>query len=65
MKKKLKNAFKRIKNLIINPKRYFTKIVADGNMEESMMKAFLYGLMGGCLVLLIRCHIFQLVAVHH
>lgn len=54
MKKKLKNAFKRIKNLIINPKRYFTKIVADGNMEESMMKAFLYGLMGGCLVLLIK-----------
>lgn len=54
MKKKLKTMFKHIKNLIINPKRYFTKIVADGNMEESMMKAFLYGLMGGCLVLLIK-----------
>ena len=54
MIKKLKNAFKHIRNLIVNPKRYFTKIVADGNMEESMMKAFLYGLLGGCLVLLIR-----------
>lgn len=54
MKKKFKGAFKRIRNLIINPKRYFTKIVADGNMEESMLKAFLYGLLGGCLVLLIR-----------
>ena len=54
MRKKLKNAFKHIRNLIVNPKRYFTKIVADGNMEESMMKAFLYGLLGGCLVLLIR-----------
>lgn len=54
MKKKLKNAFKHIRNLIVNPKRYFTKIVADGNMEEAMLKAFLYGLLGGCLVLLIR-----------
>lgn len=54
MKKKFKNAFKHIKNLIVNPKRYFTKIVADGNLEESMLKAFLYGLLGGCLVLLIR-----------
>ncbi len=54
MKKKIRNAFKHIRNLIVNPKRYFTKIVADGNMEESMLKAFLYGLLGGCLVLLIR-----------
>lgn len=54
MKKKFRGAFKRIRNLIVNPKRYFTKIVADGNMEESMLKAFLYGLLGGCLVLLIR-----------
>ena len=54
MIKKIKNAFKHIRNLIVNPKRYFTKIVADGNMEEAMLKAFLYGLLGGCLVLLIR-----------
>lgn len=54
MIKKIKSAFKHIRNLIVNPKRYFTKIVADGNMEEAMLKAFLYGLLGGCLVLLIR-----------
>lgn len=54
MKKKFKNAFKHIRNLIVNPKRYFTNIVADGNMEEAMLRAFLYGLLGGCLVLLIR-----------
>ena len=54
MKKKIKKAFQRIKNLVVNPKRYFSKIVADGNLEESMLKAFLYGLLGGCLVLLIR-----------
>ncbi|MBO5704643.1 MAG: hypothetical protein J6R99_01345 [Alphaproteobacteria bacterium] len=54
MKKKLKFALNRIRNLIVNPRHYFTKIVADGNMEESMLKAFLYGLLGGCLVLFIR-----------
>ena len=54
MKKKIKSAFNHIRNVIVNPKRYFTKIVADGNMEESMLKAFLYGLLGGCLVLAIR-----------
>ena len=52
--KKLKNGLKRLKDLLINPKRYFTKIVADGNMEEAMLKAFIYGLVGGCLVLLLR-----------
>lgn len=54
MKKKIKGAFKHIKNIITNPKRYFTRIVADGNMEESMLRAFLYGLLGGILVLIIR-----------
>ena len=54
MFKKTKNTLKHIKNIIVNPKRYFTKIVADGNMEESMLRAFLYGLLGGCLVLAIR-----------
>ena len=54
MKKKIKNVFKHIRNIIVNPKRYFSKIVADGNLEESMLRAFLYGLLGGVLVLLIR-----------
>lgn len=54
MIKKIKNAFKHVRNVVVNPKRFFTKIVADGNMEEAMLKAFLYGLLGGCLVLLIR-----------
>ena len=54
MKKKFKNALKHIHDVIVNPKRYFTKIVADGNLEESMLKAFLYGLLGGILVLFTR-----------
>lgn len=54
MKKMLKSVFGHVKDILINPKRYFTKIVADGNMEESMLKAFMYGLLGGGLVLLLR-----------
>ena len=54
MKKKFKNLLTHVKDIVVNPKRYFTKSVADGNLEESMLKAFLYGLLGGCLVLLLR-----------
>lgn len=41
-------------DILTKPKRYFTKIVADGNLEESMLKAFMYGLLGGGLVLILR-----------
>jgi len=54
MKKKLKNALGHMRDIVIKPKRYFTKIVADGNMDESMLKAFMYGLLGGVLVLGMR-----------
>jgi len=51
MKKKIAKWLKPVKNVILSPKRFFTKIVADGDMEESMLKAFMYGLIGGVLVL--------------
>lgn len=54
MKKQIKSSLIHIRDILINPKRYFTKIVADGNMEEAMLKAFMYGLLGGGLVLLLR-----------
>ncbi|MDO5012476.1 MAG: hypothetical protein Q4E56_03115 [Pseudomonadota bacterium] len=54
MKQKLKKFLTHLRDIIIKPKRYFTKIVADGNMDESMLKAFIYGLMGGILVLCLR-----------
>ncbi len=54
MIKKIKNALMHIKYVLISPKRYFSKIVADGNMEESMLKAFIYGMIGGGLVLALR-----------
>jgi len=54
MKKKFMKWFKPVKNVILSPKRFFTKIVADGDMEESMLKAFMYGLVGGLMVLCIN-----------
>lgn len=45
---------KSIRDIIIKPRRFFTKIVADGNLEESMLKAFMYGLLGGIMVLALR-----------
>lgn len=54
MKAKISKAVSHIWTMLTKPKRYFTKIVADGNMEESMLKAFLYGLLGGGLVLILR-----------
>lgn len=54
MKAKPHKWLKHIRDIILNPRRFFTKIVADGNMEESMLKAFMYGLLGGCLVLGLR-----------
>lgn len=54
MRQKLKKFLTHLRDIVIKPKRYFTKIVADGNMDESMLKAFIYGLLGGLLVLGLR-----------
>lgn len=54
MLKKIKRAIKNIIDVIIKPKKFFTRIVADGNLEESMLKAFIYGMLGGILVLTLR-----------
>lgn len=54
MKNKIKHWTKHIWDILTQPKRYFGKIVADGNLEESMLRAFMYGLLGGALVLLLR-----------
>ena len=54
MMKKIKKWYRSVKDIVVNPRRYFSKIVADGDIEESMLKAFIYGLLGGILVLAIR-----------
>jgi len=49
-----KKWMRHIHDIIVNPRRFFTKIVADGNMEEAMLKAFMYGMIGGLMVLGLR-----------
>lgn len=51
---KLKSWFQHIIYILIRPRRFFSKIVADGNLEESMLKAFMYGLLGGIAVLILQ-----------
>ena len=43
-----------IVQVLTRPRQFFSRIVADGNLEESMLKAFLYGLLGGALVLILQ-----------
>lgn len=54
MMQKIKKWYRSVRGVIVNPKRFFTKIVADGDIEESMLRAFIYGLIGGILVLAMR-----------
>jgi len=54
MIKKVKKWLQHIFYILTQPKQFFSKIVADGNLEESMLKAFMYGLLGGVLVLALQ-----------
>ena len=51
---KTKRLLTNVRDAIINPKSFFKKIVADGDLEESMLLAFIYGLIGGALVIFLR-----------
>lgn len=51
---KTKRLLTNIRDAVINPRSFFKKIVADGDLEESMLRAFIYGLIGGGLVLFFR-----------
>jgi hypothetical protein len=57
MKKKqnfLKRMWAGIWMVISRPKYFFSRIVADGNIEDAMLKAFFYGMVGGLAVLLMQ-----------
>jgi hypothetical protein len=54
MQHQMKRMADNVIDIIIKPKRFFTKIVVDGNIEESMLKAFMWGLLGGALVLFMK-----------
>ena len=54
MKAKKRNWFSRLTDIFFRPKYFFSRIVADGKMEDAMLKAFLWGLVGGILVFVIN-----------
>ena len=51
---KTKRLLTNIRDAVINPRSFFKRIIADGDLEESMLQAFIYGLIGGVLVLFFR-----------
>lgn len=54
MKAKQRNLLGRFSDIFFRPKYFFSRIVADGKMEDAMLNAFLWGLIGGILVFAIN-----------
>lgn len=66
MKAKKKSWLTRLASIFFRPKHFFTRIVADGKIEDAMLNAFLWGLIGGILVLvtnLIRGDVFTIYSI--
>ncbi len=66
MKAKKKNWLVKLGSIFFRPKHFFTRIVADGQIEDAMLNAFLWGLVGGILVLimnLIRGDLFTIYSI--
>ena len=62
-KAKKRNWLARLTDIFFHPKYFFTRIVADGKMEDAILKAFLWGFVGGVLVLtmnLVRGDVFTI-----
>ena len=54
MKTKKRNWFSKLTDIFFRPKYFFSRIVADGKMEDAILKAFLWGFVGGILILVIN-----------
>ena len=50
MKSKKRNWVSRLSDIFFRPKYFFSKIVADGKMEDAMLRAFMWGLLAGLFV---------------
>lgn len=44
----------KLTDIFFKPKYFFSRIVADGKMEDAILKAFLWGLVGGIIVLILN-----------
>ena len=54
MKTKKRSWLSKISDIFFRPKYFFSRIVADGKMEDAILKAFLWGFVGGILVFVIN-----------
>lgn len=54
MKAKKRNWFAKLTDIFFRPKYFFSRIVVDGKMEDAILKAFLWGLIGGIVVLAVN-----------
>lgn len=52
--KKKRNWLAKLSDVFFRPKYFFSRIVADGKMEDAILKAFLWGFVGGVLVFAIN-----------
>lgn len=43
----------KLSDIFFRPRYFFTRIVADGKIEDAILKAFLWGLVGGLVVLIL------------
>ena len=53
-KAKQRNWFSRLTDIFFRPKYFFSRIVADGKMEDAMLRALMWGLVGGIVVLILH-----------
>ena len=51
---KKKSWLGKLGDVFFRPKFFFSRIVADGKMEDAILKAFLWGLVGGIVVLILH-----------
>ncbi len=51
---KKRNWLAKLTDIFFKPKYFFSRIVADGKMEDAILKAFLWGLVGGIVVLILN-----------
>lgn len=53
-KTKKRGWLSKLTDVFFKPKYFFSRIVADGKMEDAILKAFLWGLVGGIVVLILH-----------
>jgi len=53
-KSKKRSWLAKLSDVFFRPKYFFSRIVADGKMEDAILKAFLWGFVGGVLVMIIN-----------